>query len=78
MRDERSTLSPKLSRFSRLGLAHLPTPLEPMVTEHLGGPKLWVKREDATGTSDLAVQSARFAGADIRRADVAVASAIPR
>jgi hypothetical protein len=58
MRDERSTLSPKLSRFSRLGLAHLPTPLKPIVTEHLGGPKLWVKREDATGTSDLAVQSA--------------------
>src|SRR6266699_1340723 len=51
MPEERSTLSAKLSRFPRLGLAHLPTPLEPMkrLTEHLGGPRLWVKREDATG-----------------------------
>src|SRR5215472_18748040 len=50
MPEERSTLSAKLSRFPRLGLAHLPTPLEPMkrLTEHLGGPRLWVKREDAT------------------------------
>src|SRR5262249_7358287 len=39
------------SHFPRLGLAHLPTPLEPMrrLTEHVGGPRLWVKREDATG-----------------------------
>src|SRR5215813_10493753 len=51
MSEEHSTLSAKLSRFPRLGLAHLPTPLEPMkrLTEHLGGPRLWVKREDATG-----------------------------
>src|SRR5215831_17446980 len=51
MPEERSTLSAKLSRFPRLDLAHLPTPLEPMkrLTEHLGGPRLWVKREDATG-----------------------------
>ena len=34
-----------------LGLAHLPTPLEPMrrLSAHLGGPRLWVKREDCTG-----------------------------
>ena len=39
------------SRFPRLGLAHLPTPLEPMerLTAALGGPRLWVKREDCTG-----------------------------
>src|SRR5262249_34677885 len=51
MPEERFTLDAKLSRFPRLGLAHLPTPLEPMkrLTEHLGGPRLWVKREDATG-----------------------------
>jgi L-cysteate sulfo-lyase len=44
-------LSARLSRYPRLGLAHLPTPLEPMkrLTDHLGGPRLWVKREDATG-----------------------------
>jgi L-cysteate sulfo-lyase len=40
-----------LSRFGRLGLAHLPTPFEPMkrLSAHLGGPRLWVKRDDCTG-----------------------------
>jgi L-cysteate sulfo-lyase len=40
-----------LSRFGRLGLAHLPTPLEPMkrLSADLGGPRLWVKRDDCTG-----------------------------
>jgi len=42
-----------LSRFPRLHFAHLPTPLEPMerLSEHLGGPNLWVKRDDCTGLS---------------------------
>ncbi|MGD0141893.1 MAG: D-cysteine desulfhydrase [Rhizomicrobium sp.] len=42
-----------LSRFPRVKLAHLPTPLEPMVrlTKHLGGPHLWIKRDDCTGLS---------------------------
>ncbi|WP_438985603.1 D-cysteine desulfhydrase [Aequoribacter sp.] len=41
----------KLSRFPRLQFAHLPTPLEhmPRLTELLGGPQLWVKRDDCTG-----------------------------
>lgn len=40
-----------LSRFPRASLAHLPTPLEPLprLTELLGGPELWVKRDDCTG-----------------------------
>ncbi|MEO1019222.1 MAG: D-cysteine desulfhydrase [Pseudomonadota bacterium] len=40
-----------LARFDRLHFAHLPTPLEPMpqLTELLGGPKLWIKRDDCTG-----------------------------
>jgi L-cysteate sulfo-lyase len=40
-----------LSRYPRVALAHLPTPLEflPRLTEHLGGPKIWVKRDDCTG-----------------------------
>jgi L-cysteate sulfo-lyase len=40
-----------LSRFPRVSLAHLPTPLEylPRLTEHLGGPKIYVKRDDCTG-----------------------------
>ena len=40
-----------LSRFPRARIAHLPTPLEPMerLTKHLGGPRLWIKRDDCTG-----------------------------
>lgn len=40
-----------LSRFPRVSLAHLPTPLEhlPRFSEHLGGPEIWVKRDDCTG-----------------------------
>src|SRR6476660_3130720 len=42
-----------LSRFPRLRFAHLETPLEPMerLSKHLGGPKLWIKRDDCTGLS---------------------------
>ena len=40
-----------LSRFPRVSLAHLPTPLEPLpnLTAELGGPQIWVKRDDCTG-----------------------------
>ena len=40
-----------LSRFPRVSLAHLPTPLEflPNLTSHLGGPGIYVKRDDCTG-----------------------------
>uniref|UniRef100_UPI0035164BDD pyridoxal-phosphate dependent enzyme n=1 Tax=Sagittula sp. TaxID=2038081 RepID=UPI0035164BDD len=42
-----------LTRFPRLRLAHLPTPLEPMprLSALLGGPELWIKRDDCTGLS---------------------------
>ena len=42
-----------LSRFPRLHFAHLPTPLEPLerISEHLGGPDIWIKRDDCTGLS---------------------------
>jgi len=38
-------------RRPRVSIAHLPTPLEmlPRLTAHLGGPQLWVKRDDQTG-----------------------------
>jgi L-cysteate sulfo-lyase len=41
------------ARFPRVHLAHLPTPLEPMdrLSKHLGGPRLWIKRDDCTGLS---------------------------
>lgn len=40
-----------LSRFPRLHFAHFPTPLEPMprLSKALGGPNLWIKRDDCTG-----------------------------
>ncbi|MGM0561252.1 MAG: D-cysteine desulfhydrase [Pseudomonadota bacterium] len=40
-----------LARFPRVRLGHLPTPLEPMerLSKHLGGPNLWIKRDDCTG-----------------------------
>ena len=42
-----------LARFPRLFLAHLPTPLEPMprLSKELGGPEIWIKRDDCTGMS---------------------------
>ena len=38
-------------RLSRISIAHLPTPLEPLprLTAQLGGPELWIKRDDQTG-----------------------------
>lgn len=40
-----------LERVPRYPLAHLPTPLEPLrnVSDSLGGPNLWIKRDDCTG-----------------------------
>ena len=41
----------KLSKFPRVPLAHLPTPLEhlPRLSDALGGPQIYVKRDDCTG-----------------------------
>eukprot|EP01037_Dinobryon_pediforme_P016187 gene16187-16364_t len=40
-----------LSRFPRIKLCHTPTPLEKMgnLSKLLGGPTLWIKRDDCTG-----------------------------
>ncbi|MGX1096488.1 D-cysteine desulfhydrase [Amorphus sp. MBR-141] len=42
-----------ISKFPRLRLAHLPTPLERLdrLTRELGGPEIWIKRDDCTGLS---------------------------
>jgi L-cysteate sulfo-lyase len=42
-----------LARFPRIHLAHLPTPLEPLprLSVALGGPEIWIKRDDCTGLS---------------------------
>jgi L-cysteate sulfo-lyase len=65
-----SSLSAKLARFPRLGLAHLPTPLEPMrrLSQYLGGPRLWAKREDATGVG--------FGGNKLRKLDYVLHEAV--
>jgi len=49
----RKDLASALAAFPRIRLGHLPTPLEPMdrLSEHLGGPRFWVKRDDCTGLS---------------------------
>lgn len=40
-----------IDRLPRVPLAHLPTPLEPMprFSSALGGPPVWIKRDDCTG-----------------------------
>jgi L-cysteate sulfo-lyase len=40
-----------LSRFPRVSLGHMNTPLEPLpcLSALLGGPNLWIKRDDCTG-----------------------------
>ena len=42
-----------LARFPRIRLGHLPTPLElmPRLSSLLGGPEIWIKRDDCTGLS---------------------------
>ena len=59
-----------LARFPRLGLAQLPTPLEPLkrLSAHLGGPRLWVKREDCTGLG--------FGGNKLRKLDYVLRVAV--
>ena len=60
----------QLSKFPRLGLAQLDTPLEPLkrLSAHLGGPRLWVKREDATGLG--------FGGNKLRKLDYVLHEAV--
>ncbi len=67
-----------LSRFPRVSLAHLPTPLElmPRLSEHLGGPNIYVKRDDCTGlgTGGNKTRKLEFLMADAveNRADVII------
>jgi len=65
-----SDLVGMLARFPRLGLAQLPTPLEPLkrLTAHLGGPSIWIKRDDATGLG--------LGGNKLRKLDFVLAEAL--
>src|SRR6266852_820033 len=60
----------QMSQFQRLGLAQLDTPLGPLrrLSAHLGGPRLWVKREDATGLG--------FGGNKLRKLDYVLHDAV--
>src|ERR1044071_10449211 len=70
MQTNRRPLADRLAVFPRLGLADLPTPLEPRkrLTAPLGGPRLWVKREDATGLG--------FGGNKLRKLDYVLHDAV--
>lgn len=59
-----------LECFPRSRFCHTPTPLEPMtaLTRHLGGPMLYVKRDDCTGMA--------FGGNKTRKLEYLVAQAI--
>lgn len=54
----------------RIGIAHLPTPVEelPRLSAHLGGPRLYVKRDDQTGLA--------FGGNKTRKLEFLVAEAL--
>lgn len=65
-----------LARFPRIRLAHLPTPLEYLerLSRALGGPDIWIKRDDCTGMStggnktrklEFLMAEAKAQGADI-------------
>jgi D-cysteine desulfhydrase family pyridoxal phosphate-dependent enzyme len=68
-------VKPELHRAGRVELAHTPTPLQPLpaLSRALGGPEIWIKRDDCTGLAfggnkarklEFLVAEARAAGAD--------------
>ena len=69
-RSSTAYLAQRLERIPRVGLAHLPTPLEPLprLTAEIGGPRLWVKREDCTGLG--------FGGNKLRKLDYVLSEAL--
>lgn len=66
------------ARFARIRLGHLPTPLEPMenLSRALGGPRLWIKRDDCTGLSSGGNKTRKLeflmAEAVARQADIVI------
>lgn len=68
--DPIAALEQRLARFPRLGLATLPTPLEPLprLAADLGGPRLWVKRDDLCGPG--------LGGNKLRKLDVVLHEAV--
>ncbi len=60
----------RLEQVPRLTLAHLPTPIERMdrFSQHLGGPTVYVKRDDCTGLG--------FGGNKVRKLELLLADAL--
>lgn len=75
-------LADRLARLPRVSLAHLPTPLERLerLSAHLGGPTLWIKRDDCTGLAlgGNKVRKLEFLMADalMQRADTVVTGGV--
>lgn len=61
-----------LDVFPRLALAHMPTPLERMknLQSALGGPEIWIKRDDCTGFA--------FGGNKVRKLEFLMADAMAK
>lgn len=61
-----------IGNLPRVRLAHLPTPLEeaPRLSEHLGGPRIFIKRDDLTGLA--------FGGNKARKLELLMADAQQR
>ena len=61
-----------LDRMPRVRLAHLPTPLEhlPRFSAALGGPRIWIKRDDCTGLA--------FGGNKARHNEFLIADALEK
>ncbi len=62
-----------MKELPRVQIAHLPTPVEPLprLSEHLGGPELWIKRDDQTGLAlgGNKTRKLEFLVADARQKD---------
>lgn len=67
-----------LDRLPRLGLTRLPTPLEPLkrLSGHLGGPRIWVKREDCTGFGGNKLRKLDYVLTEIGEADTLVSGGV--
>ncbi|MER3405369.1 MAG: hypothetical protein C4289_09615, partial [Chloroflexota bacterium] len=65
-------LQARLDRLPRVRLAHLPTPLDeaPNLSRALGGPRIFLKREDLTGLA--------FGGNKTRILEFTIAEAMRR
>ena len=67
-----------LARYPRRFIAHLPTPLERLdrLTKELGGPEIWIKRDDCTGLSTGGNKTRKLeflmAEAELQEADVVI------